>query len=112
MKLQTLAVVCAFFIGAMPAFAAKDETKGTIDGPIKTVLTATETAFEELDIQLVDSTSAFVYAMAVGKAATGSRLVVSIHVADKNQSTVTITSDTPKDPELEQKLLESIQENL
>ena len=101
-----LLMIAACSIGHVPTLAAaKNTTERTIDAAIPAVAATIEPTFRELKIAKVDGSTLVFYAMAVGKASTGSRVVVSITGAGKDKSKVTVTTDTPRNEELEAKVL-------
>jgi len=101
------AVLVALLATVLIAPSAFAETKGKASGSVKSVAEATKAAFADLEIEHVDSAVTFVFATVVGKAETGSRIIVSIG-SDNGESELTVTSDGPEDVELEQKVVDAI----
>lgn len=102
---ESFAICWMAVVSAPPVLA---ETKGTFNGSIEAAAQATKAAFAELKIAKVDEAVTFVFATFVGRAESGSRILVSVNRAGDGATALKITSDGPEEPALEKKLLEAI----
>jgi len=94
---------------AGPAAAERTET---VDGELRAVFDVVDAVFTELAISPVDSTDTFAFSMAVGVAENGSRVIVTVGKQAETRSRITVTTESPEEPVLEQRVMEAILERL
>jgi hypothetical protein len=103
-----LPVFCSLLIAAIllfPTGTMAGSQKAKVKGNVQEVAVQVEEAFEELEIDQADSAVTAAYAMTVGKAKSGARVTVSVNGSGDDECEITVTSDSPTDPELEKRFL-------
>ena len=84
-------------------------TKVKVKGDVEEVAEQVEKTFEELEITTADSSVNSDWARAVGKAKSGSRVTVAVSHAGDDECEVSISSDSPADPDIEERFLRLMQ---
>lgn len=76
-----------------------------VKGDVETVAREVETVFQELDIHASESTLTPAQATAIGKAKSGSRVKVWVSHAGEDECEVSVSSESPADPDIEERFL-------
>ncbi len=90
---------------ALTASAAAGSQKATVSGDVENVAKQVEGAFKQLNISTGDAAVNKAFAMAVGESESGSRVTVSINATGDDECEVSITSDSPEDPDIEERFI-------
>lgn len=84
-------------------------TRVNVEGDLQTVTEQVENTFRELDIDAEGLAVTPEAATAIGRSRAGSRVTVAVQRKDDRECEVTITSESPADPEIEKRFLRMMQ---
>lgn len=102
---RVLLVLALVFVA--PGLLAGSKVK--VKGDVEEVAGDIEGAFEELEITPDEATVTTTWAKATGKARSGARVTVAVNTLGEDECEVSIDSDSPADPEVEERFLRLMQ---
>ena len=84
-------------------------TKVKVKGDVEAVAEQVDEAFNELEIHKQDGEVKDDWARASGKAKSGARVTVAVNTAGDDECEVTVSSESPTDPDIEERFLRMMQ---
>lgn len=99
-------LAAGLLLGASGLFAG---TKVKVKGDVDTVAEQVEEAFENLEITASDTEKYKDWARTVGKAKSGARVTVAVNQAGDDECELSVSSESPEDPDIEQRFLRMMQ---
>lgn len=104
--------VVALFAGLallLSASVLQAGAKVKVKGDVESVAEQIEGAFQELEIDSSDIEVSQGHATAVGKARSGARVTVSVNHSGDDECEVSVSSESPTDPDIEARFLRMMQ---
>lgn len=104
-----ITTLCLALLLALSSTGLQAGTKVKVKGDVESVSEQVNQAFETLEIEQADASRNSDHAMAVGKSRSGTRVTVAVNRAGDEDCEVTVSSDSPSDPEIEERFLRLMQ---